>query len=88
MRQQVSIFLRMFLHDLATKAPNGSVNALADSFEIPTTLKASLGAAYLTESDWLLSVDVLYNDLENASFWFDQRCAVQAGNGARWQAYL
>ena len=66
------------LTDLATKAPNGSVNALGDSFEIPTTLKASLGAAYITESDWLLSVDVLYNDLENASFWFDQRCAVQA----------
>ena len=67
------------LTDLATKAPDGSVNALADGFEIPTTMKVSLGAAYLTESDWLLSVDVLYNDLENTPYWFDQRCAVQAG---------
>lgn len=66
------------LTGLATKAPDGSVNALADSFEIPTTLKVSLGAAYLTESDWLLSADVLYNDLENAPYWFDQRCAVQS----------
>jgi len=68
------------LNDLATKAPDGSVNALADSFEIPTTLKVSIGAAYLTQSDWLISADVLYNDLENAAYWFDQRCAVQTAS--------
>ena len=66
------------LNSLASEEPDGSVNALADSFEIPTTLKVSIGAAYLTESDWLFSADLLYNDLENAPFWFDQRCAVQA----------
>ncbi len=66
------------LNALATESPDGSVNALSPDFEIPTTLKASLGAAILMDSGWLVSADMLYNKLENASYWFDQRCAVQA----------
>ncbi|MEL6665557.1 MAG: TonB-dependent receptor [Pseudomonadota bacterium] len=67
------------LDSLANEAPDGSVNALAPNFEIPTTWKASLGAAYMTDvpylgEDWVFSVDALYNQLDNASFWFDQRC--------------
>mmetsp|Transcript_7793 Transcript_7793/g.9347 ORF Transcript_7793/g.9347 Transcript_7793/m.9347 type:complete len:768 (+) Transcript_7793:47-2350(+) len=64
---------------LASEAPDGSVNALDSSFEIPTTWKLSLGAAYSTDvpylgEDWLFSADFLYNKLDNASYWFDQRC--------------
>lgn len=66
------------LDSLATEAPDGPVNALADSFDIPTTLKASIGAAYLLDNDWLVSADVLYNELDNASYWRDARCAVTA----------
>lgn len=67
------------LDSLANEAPDGSVNALAPNFEIPTTWKASLGAAYMTDvpylgEDWVFSVDALYNQLDNASYWFDQRC--------------
>ena len=66
------------LDSLASEAPDGSVNALSPDFEIPTTLKVSLGAAYGFDNGWVVSADMLYNDLENATFWFDQRCAVQA----------
>jgi hypothetical protein len=62
------------LDALASETPDGSVNALNDGFEIPTTWKVSLGAAYETEDGWLLSADLLYNKLENASYWYDQRC--------------
>ncbi|AEP30870.1 TonB-dependent receptor [Brumicola nitratireducens] len=67
------------LNTLATEAPDGSVNALRPDFEIPTTWKLSLGAAYAVDipylgEDWLLSGDFLYNKLENASYWYDQRC--------------
>ena len=68
------------LNALATESPDGSVNALNPNFEIPTTLKVSLGGAYYAEDlpllgeDWLFSADVLYNKLENASYWYDQRC--------------
>ena len=67
------------LDSLANEAPDGSVNALAPNFKIPTTWKTSLGAAYRTDvpylgEDWVFSVDALYNQLDNASFWFDQRC--------------
>ena len=67
------------LDSLASEAPDGSVNALAPNFEIPTTWKTSLGAAYRTDvpylgEDWVFSVDALYNQLDNASYWFDQRC--------------
>lgn len=67
------------LNSLASEAPDGSVNALSPDFEIPTTTKVSLGAAYYADlpllgEGWLLSADVLYNKLDNASYWYDQRC--------------
>lgn len=72
------------LNTLATEAPDGSVNALRPDFEIPTTWKLSLGAAYAVDipylgEDWLLSGDFLYNKLENASYWYDQRCENPVG---------
>ena len=67
------------LTSLATEAPDGSVNALNPSFEIPTTTKVSLGAAYYADlpvlgEGWLFSADFLYNKLDNATYWYDQRC--------------
>ena len=64
---------------LASEAPDGSVNALSSDFEIPTTTKISLGVAHERDipylgNDWLLSADVLHNTLDNASYWYDQRC--------------
>ena len=67
------------LASLANEAPDGGVNALNPSFEIPTTTKVSLGAAYYADlpvlgEGWLFSADFLYNKLENATYWYDQRC--------------
>ena len=64
---------------LASESPDGSVNALSPDFEIPTTTKLSLGVAHETDlpylgDDWLLSADLLHNTLNNASYWYDQRC--------------
>jgi hypothetical protein len=69
---------------LANEAPDGSVNALDPNFEIPTTTKMSLGVAHETDlgflgENWLLSADVLHNTLDNASYWYDARCAQTAG---------
>lgn len=70
------------LASLANIAPDGSVNALHPSFEIPTTTKVSLGAAYYADlpvlgEGWMFSADFLYNKLDNATYWFDQRCSAQ-----------
>lgn len=67
------------LNQLAGQTPDGSVNALAPDFDIPTTLKANLGVAYDVDipglgNEWVLTADVLYNLYENAPFWFDQSC--------------
>lgn len=67
------------LNALASKASDGPVNALTPDFEIPTTWKFSLGAAYNVDlpvlgDGWLFSADFLYNKLENSTYWFDQRC--------------
>ena len=69
------------LSSLANEAPDGSVNALGPNFEIPATTKASLGIAHETSlgflgDGWLISADVLYNKLENATYWYDARCRV------------
>ncbi|MDH3645853.1 MAG: TonB-dependent receptor [Gammaproteobacteria bacterium] len=61
------------LDALANEAPDGSVNALRPDFEIPTTWKFSIGVAHEIK-EWVLSADFLYNKLENASYWYDQRC--------------
>jgi len=67
------------LNELASEAPDGSVNALSPTFEIPTTTKVSLGAGYYADipvigEGWLLTADFLYNKLDNATYWYDQRC--------------
>ncbi len=67
------------LDSLANEAPDGSVNALSPGFEIPVTTKFSLGVAHEMDlgvlgEEWLLSADFLYNKLENATYWYDQRC--------------
>lgn len=67
------------LDALSTQSPDGPVNALDDSFEIPTTWKANLGVAVNTDipylgDDWLLSADMLYNKLESTPYWYDLRC--------------
>jgi hypothetical protein len=72
------------LDSLANEAPDGSVNALRPDFEIPTTWKFSLGGAYHADipvlgEGWLLSADFLYNKLENATYWYDQRCENPVG---------
>ena len=71
------------LDALANTAPDGTVNALAPDFEIPTTWKVSLGVAHEPEIEvlegWLFSADVLYNKLENATYWYDQRCENPVG---------
>jgi hypothetical protein len=64
---------------LSSESPDGSVNALSPDFEIPTTMKFSIGVAHQTDlgnlgEDWLLSADVLHNTLENTPYWYDQRC--------------
>ncbi len=72
------------LASLANEAPDGSVNALDPNFEIPTTTKISVGVAHETDlgflgEDWLLSADMLYNRLDNASYWSDARCTQTPG---------
>lgn len=67
------------LDALSSGSPDGSVNALDTSFQIPTTWKLNAGVAYNTDipylgEDWLLSADVLYNKLENSTYWFNQNC--------------
>ncbi|MDG1824681.1 MAG: carboxypeptidase regulatory-like domain-containing protein [Henriciella sp.] len=68
------------LDALSSISPDGSVNALDNTFEIPTTWKANLGVAVNTDipylgDDWLLSADVLYNKLENTPYWYNASCA-------------
>lgn len=67
------------LTELATKDPDGDVNALSPNFDIPTTTKMNLGVAHQTDlgmlgEDWLLSADVLYNSLDNATYWYNASC--------------
>ncbi|MEM1035303.1 MAG: TonB-dependent receptor [Pseudomonadota bacterium] len=69
---------QQFLDQLANTAPDGNTASLDDSFEIPTVWKANLGAAFNVDigpsKDWVLSADVLYNQLENTPFWFVGGC--------------
>jgi hypothetical protein len=72
------------LTELATKAPDGSVNALSPNFDIPTAIKMNLGVAHQADlgplgEDWLLSADALFNSVDNASYWYDARCATPVG---------
>lgn len=72
------------LTELATKSPDGSVNALDNSFEIPAVWKSNLGFAYNTDipylgDDWLLTLDGIYYSQENTPYWYDLRCGAPAG---------
>ncbi|WP_026941646.1 TonB-dependent receptor [Hellea balneolensis] len=76
------------LDALANTAPDGSVNALDESFEIPTVWKINLGTSINTNfllEDLLLSADILYNVQNNTPYWYDLRCgqAVSAGPDGR-----
>tara|TARA_R110002020_G_scaffold83397_2_gene207273 strand:+ start:184280 stop:187450 length:3171 start_codon:yes stop_codon:yes gene_type:complete len=73
------------LDQLANTSPDGSVNAIDDTFEIPSTWKANLGVAVNMPGDWLVTADVLYNKLENAPYWYDATCgdAVSASPDGR-----
>ena len=65
------------LDQLANTAPDGSVNALDDSFDIPTVWKISLGTSVNTNfllEDLLLSADLLYNVQKDTPYWYDLRC--------------
>lgn len=66
------------LDQLETQTPDGSVNALDNSFKIPSTWKSNLGVAVTTDigasEDWTFTADVLYNKLENAPYWYDASC--------------
>ena len=68
------------LASLSAGAPDGQVNALHPDFEIPSTLKANIGFAYNldfgTSEDWTVSLDLLYNDYENAPYWTVPGCTV------------
>jgi len=72
------------LDALANTAPDGSVNALDDSFGIPTVWKMNLGASVNTNfllEDLLLSADLLYNVQKNTPYWYDLRCGQAVGAG-------
>ena len=66
------------LNDLANKTVDGPINAMDNNFEIPTTWKANLGVQWDVDfpfsEGWTFTADVLYNKLENASYWYDARC--------------
>lgn len=71
------------LDALASNAPDGSVNALDPSFQVPKTIRANLGAVYTADfgvtNDWNFSVDFLWNSLKDAPYWYDARCEVVNG---------
>ena len=65
------------LDALANTAPDGSVNALDNTFEIPSVWKFNLGTSINTNfllEDLLLSADVLYNVQKDTPYWYDLRC--------------
>ncbi|MBL0710642.1 MAG: hypothetical protein JJV99_06475 [Colwellia sp.] len=46
---------------------NGSVNATHPDFEIPSEWKYTLGATYTTDSDYIISVDLLHNRKQDSA---------------------
>lgn len=60
-------------------AGDGTVNAIADDFELFAITRYNLGAQaafdipYLGD-DWLFGFDFLYSDYENAAYWYDPYC--------------
>lgn len=69
---------------LADTSPDGSVNSLDDTFEIPSVWKFNLGASVNTNfllEDLVLSADVLYNVQKDTPYWYDARCGTQLTTG-------
>jgi outer membrane receptor for ferrienterochelin and colicin len=62
----------------ALVAGDGSVNALAPDFEIPSVWRASFGADVMFDifgsDDWLFTFDALYDMQDAAPFWNDANC--------------
>lgn len=57
------------LYDLVAAGEGrlGGVNFLDPDFELPSTLKYSIGTTYVTENDVLLSADLLYSENKDAA---------------------
>ena len=53
--------------DLDELSGNGSVNATAPDFEIPSEWKYALGATYTTDNDYIISADILHNRKQNSA---------------------
>ncbi|MCP4985973.1 MAG: TonB-dependent receptor [Colwellia sp.] len=53
--------------DLGELSGNGSVNATDPNFEIPSEWKYALGATYTTDSDYIISADILHNRKQNSA---------------------
>ncbi|MCG7534028.1 TonB-dependent receptor [Pseudoalteromonas sp. OOF1S-7] len=51
----------------AVGAGDGSVNAIAPNFELPSEWKLALGATYTTEDEYVFSVDWLFTDKQNSA---------------------
>jgi hypothetical protein len=53
--------------NLDEESGNGSVNATDPNFEIPSEWKYALGATYTTDSDYIISADILHNRKQNSA---------------------
>lgn len=58
--------------------PDDSTNVMDPNFEIPSEWKYSLGATYITESDFVISADLLYNKKQNSAMIHDLAMGVEA----------
>jgi hypothetical protein len=58
---------------------NGSVNATHPDFEIPSEWKYTIGATYTTESDYIISVDLLHNRKQDSATVIDYSLQHVAG---------
>jgi hypothetical protein len=54
---------------------DGSVNAIAPDFEIPSVWRWNFGVDHRFGEDWLLSFDLLYSNVKDAVIWRDLRLA-------------
>lgn len=55
------------IQNLDEESGNGSVNATDPNFEIPSEWKYALGATYTTDSDYIISADILHNRKQNSA---------------------
>ena len=63
---------------VANQDPDGPVAALHPDFKIPATMKLNIGAAWESDlfwaKEWIFTGDILWNQLSNVPYWFDQSC--------------